>query len=117
MACQPDVGLGVDLRDIGIEVDCSLVVSIFIIHSFHYACHVRGENSALAVTDLSPKVGAALAATATEEQIIVELVVCSSACTIKKSRRGALEGNDYCAVGIVGIYMSSEPVSLPTEAR
>lgn len=83
VACQPDVGRGVDLRDIRVEVDCSLVVSIFIIHGLHDAGHVGGKNSALAVTGLPPQVRAALTATATEEQIIVDLVVRGGACTIK----------------------------------
>lgn len=42
VADKPDIGVGVDLCDVGVEIDCSSIVSVFIAQSLDEACLVAG---------------------------------------------------------------------------
>ena len=117
MAGEPDVGIGVQVRHIGVEVECRAVVPVLIVHRLDNAGHVGGKRRGLAVTDLAPEIRAPLATAATEEQVVVQLVIGRGPRAVKQGGRGALERNDDCAVRLVRINVTPEPVLSPAKAR
>lgn len=116
MPCQPDVRVRIDLGHIGVEVYGGPVIFVLIIHRLHDASQVGGKEGALAVTDLPPKVRASLATAATEEQVVIDLIIRCGASSVKKSRGCAFQGYHNRAVGFVGIDVSTKAVGLPSEA-
>jgi hypothetical protein len=56
MPSQPDVCVGVNRSDIGVEIDGGPVIFVLVVHRLHDASHVGSKQGALAVTDLPPKI-------------------------------------------------------------
>lgn len=91
MPSQPDICVGVDLSDIGVEINGSSVILVLIIHRLHDASQIGGKRGALTVTDLPPEVRASLATAATEKQVVICLVVGGGASPVKESRGSAFQ--------------------------
>lgn len=71
MAHKPNVGISVDLGDIGIEINSCSVISVFVAQSLNETGLVATEGTRITVTDLPPKVLASLGTTAAEKEIVV----------------------------------------------
>lgn len=115
MARQPDNGVGIELRDVRIQFASSRVVSILVAQSPGNAGVVAGVGARCAVTDLVPGPLSLLSAAATEEQVVVNLVVRGGTVPVKDSGRCALESDDNCRVGLISPDMATEAVGAPSE--
>lgn len=85
MAGQPNLSVWVNLGHIGIQIDGSPIISVFIEKSFNDAGQVARICSCLAVAHLPPQIRASLAATTTEIKIVVDLIICSGTSPIEQS--------------------------------
>jgi hypothetical protein len=75
VAHKPDVGIRIYLCDITINLLCSIVVAILVLQCFDHTRCVAAKGRRLAVAYLQPTVSSALATTAGEEEVVVDLVV------------------------------------------
>lgn len=91
MPTQPNIGIRVDARDIPIDLLCSVVIPILVPQRLGHTGRVALVRARLAVAHLMPCILPALSTATTEEQVIVDLVVCSRVCPIKDSWSGALD--------------------------
>lgn len=86
MARQPNVGSRIELGDIVIKVLSGGVVASLVSHGGDQTSRVAGVGTGLTVTDLAPQILPALAAAATEVQIVVDLVISGRARAVEDGR-------------------------------
>lgn len=86
MAGEPDVRVGINLRDVAVDFLRRVVVAIFAAEGVADARGVAFVGGRLALTYLFPVVLAALATAAAEEEIVVDLVVCRRVGAVKDCR-------------------------------
>lgn len=85
MAGHPNICVRVDGGDVVIEVLHGIIVMILSLQSLDQARRVAGVRRSLAIADLEPKERASLAATAAEEEVVIDFVVRRSICAVKNS--------------------------------
>jgi hypothetical protein len=73
-----------------VEVLSSIVVAVLLTQGRDQTCRVASVGRGLAIADLSPQVLAALTAAAAEEEVVVDLVVCSRLGTVEHGWRCTL---------------------------
>ena len=115
MAGHPDLGIGVQRRDVVIQVLGSVVVAILVAQGGDETGRVARVGRRLAVADLAPQKLAALAAAAAEEKIVVDLVVGRRFGAVKHGGRGALETDDHGCVVSVREDVPTQAVRLPAK--
>lgn len=115
VASQPDVGVGVELSDVVVEVLSSMVVVGLVSQSFHQTGRVAGVGRRLAITDVLPCQLTTLTAAAAPEQVVVKLVVAGRIRAIKNGGRCSFEPNDDSLVLGVGKDVASQAIALPAK--
>lgn len=115
MACQPDVRVRVLLSDIGVELASGSIITVLLNESRPDACVVTGISACSAIADLVPRPLSLLSAAATEEQVIINLVVGCCAVSVKDSGRRSLETDDDGGIGLVGPDMATQAIRLPAK--
>ena len=115
VAREPDVGIRVELGDVGVELTRGLVVAALLPQRLHDARVVAGVGARRAVAHLVPGPGALLGAAAAEEEVVVDLVVGGRAISVKHGGRCALQPDHDGRVGLVGPHVPTEAVALPAE--
>jgi hypothetical protein len=93
-----------------VQILCSVVVAVLLAKGSDETGRVAGEGRGLTVADLSPQVLAALTAAAAEEQVVVDLVVCSRLGAVEHGGRRALQAYDDGRVLGVGEDVASQTV-------
>ena len=71
MAYHPDVGMGIELGDVGVQIHGGSIISVFPPQRLHETGLVAGVSARIAVADLSPEVLATLSAAAAEKEVVV----------------------------------------------
>lgn len=117
MAGQPNLSIWVNLGHIGIQIDGSPIIPVFIEKSLNDAGQVARVRRRLAVAHLPPQIRASLAAATTEIKIVVDLIIRRGASPIKQRGRGPLQRNDYRAVCFISVYVTPQAITLPSKAR
>lgn len=117
MTGQPDIRMGIQLGDIGIQIQRGTVISVFVVHGFNNAGQVGIKSRLLTVADLPPQIGSTLAAAATEEKVVILLVIRRRLNAVKKRRRGPFDGYHNGAVCLIRIYVTSKPIVMPPKTR
>jgi hypothetical protein len=96
-----------------VEVLSSIVVAVLLTQGRDQTCRVASVGRGLAIADLSPQVLAALTAAATEEEVVVDLVVGGRLGAVEHGGRCALQADDNRRVLRVGEDVPSQSVRLP----
>lgn len=113
MTSEPDMGLWIQCRHIMVEVFRGIVIPVLLSDRSTNAGRIAGIRGRLTPASLvgKPRV---FAAAASEEQIVVDLIVRGGA-TLEERDRGAFETYDDGGVLRIGENMATEPITFPTE--
>jgi hypothetical protein len=83
MARHPNLGIRIQSGDIVVQVLGSVVVAVLLAQCSNETGRVAGVGRRLTVADLSPQILPTLTAAAAEEQVVIDLVICSRLGPIK----------------------------------
>lgn len=116
MTSKPYVGVRIQLRHVGVKLDGGTVVYIVVPERFDQACLIAGIGGRGAVAYLTPEVLSSLGTAATEEQIVVHLVLGRGAFSVEDSRGSAFQSYENGGIVRVCKNMAPKTISLPTKA-
>ena len=91
MASDPNIRVRVELSNITIQVLGGVVVAVLLSQSLDEAGGVAGIRGSLAIANLFPEVLPTLATAATEEKIVINLIIGCGICTVKDGGRGSFQ--------------------------
>lgn len=115
MPCHPDLSTRIERRNIVVKISCSIIVSVLVPERCDKTCRIACISRRLTVTNLSPEILASLATATTEEQVIVDLVICSCLGAIEYGGRCSFEADHDSRVCCIRKNMSAQSVRFPTK--
>lgn len=115
MANHPNVGIWVNLGDILIQVEGTVVVVVLLLQALGKTGRVAGITARLAVAYWGIQIGLALTTATAEEKIVIFPVAATRAGTAKEGQGCALDADDDGLVDFICEDVTSQTVGLPAK--